>query len=705
MKLFKLLFIFVFISSLLNAQNVSFLEFDGDDSFYVNDNSSNDLDVTGSNWTLECWVYPTANTVPASGSYPSIISRKYSVEMYFRNTGSGTTSLGVGVIALSGSGSGFDVEATVTSGTNELTLNEWHHIAVSYDGTTTRLFFDGSVVGTSTDADFDLDASIAAMNFGVRYDGGYDATRYIDDCALDEIRYSKTARYTTDFTIGTASSPFTTDANTILLYHLNEGTGTSIANDGSTDFNTSLRSSPNDATWRTYNYYSDELPLQFVIDGNMKDDLYISLATKQNSNSGFGSAIDVSEIKYYNDADNEMIYLGVIGKLNTGSTDGIGIWLNTDSDSPLSGASAGTALGITGGGHYIDGDAGSHLNFKADFEVDYMFALNPGASSSNVYFDAATQLSSAAAHYQGACDQAGTSATNSSADGTVFTQNAITFAFDNSAGSTTGFEVALPYSELGISSLDNLEVFAFVVSSTAYFSDVTVPGDITTGNPGQDVDFGSLSGGDFHAGTAPVPVELNSFVANINGDKVTLTWRTATEVNNYGFEIQRQAVSNENSEWEAIGFVEGAGNSNSPKSYSFTDNVSASGKYSYRLKQIDLDGTFEYSDVVEVNIGTPVKFELSQNYPNPFNPTTTISYSIPSVIARSPAMAGTQSIVNVALTVYNALGQKVATLVNKEQAPGNYTVQFDATDLASGVYFYTLHAGKFVATKKMILMK
>jgi len=101
----------------------------------------------------------------------------------------------------------------------------------------------------------------------------------------------------------------------------------------------------------------------------------------------------------------------------------------------------------------------------------------------------------------------------------------------------------------------------------------------------------------------------------------------------------------------------------------------------------------------------PTKYELSQNYPNPFNPTTTITYSIPSVIARSPANDGKQSIVNVALTVYNSLGQKIATLVNKEQAPGNYIVQFDASKLPSGIYFYTLRAGDFVSTKKMILMK
>jgi hypothetical protein len=102
-----------------------------------------------------------------------------------------------------------------------------------------------------------------------------------------------------------------------------------------------------------------------------------------------------------------------------------------------------------------------------------------------------------------------------------------------------------------------------------------------------------------------------------------------------------------------------------------------------------------------------IEFSLSQNYPNPFNPTTTILYSIPtpSVFTRRSAMAETQSAVKVTLIVYNTLGQKVTTLVNKAQTPGNYTVQFDASDLPSGIYFYSLQARNFVATKKMIFIK
>ncbi len=192
-----------------------------------------------------------------------------------------------------------------------------------------------------------------------------------------------------------------------------------------------------------------------------------------------------------------------------------------------------------------------------------------------------------------------------------------------------------------------------------------------------------------------LPVELTAFSASANGNNIELKWKTATEVNNYGFEIERAI---DEKIWEKIGFVEGHGNSNSPKEYSFTDeSIENSGKYFYRLKQIDVDGTFEYSPIVEVFVGAPGKFELAQNYPNPFNPATTISYSIPSDIKGD--------VTNVKLIVYDVLGREVATLVNEKQSPGNFNVTFNATHLPSGIYFYKLTAGNFTTIKKMILMK
>jgi Secretion system C-terminal sorting domain len=143
---------------------------------------------------------------------------------------------------------------------------------------------------------------------------------------------------------------------------------------------------------------------------------------------------------------------------------------------------------------------------------------------------------------------------------------------------------------------------------------------------------------------------------------------------------------------EKIGFVKGNGNSNSPKNYSYTDEGVTSGKYNYRLKQIDNDGQFEYSKVVEVSIKVPEKFALEQNYPNPFNPGTKINFVIPK-----------SSFVN--LKVYDVLGNEVATLVEEEKQAGSYEVNFDASQLSSGVYFCKLTAGDFIETKKMLLMK
>jgi len=207
-------------------------------------------------------------------------------------------------------------------------------------------------------------------------------------------------------------------------------------------------------------------------------------------------------------------------------------------------------------------------------------------------------------------------------------------------------------------------------------------------------------------GGSPLPVELTSFTASVSGGKVTLNWQTATEVNNYGFEIERTSPrpspQGEGGEagrgWENIGFVAGHGNSNSVKEYLFVDGNVSNGKVSYRLKQIDNDGKYEYSKEIEIDLGTPNEFSLSQNYPNPFNPSTTIRYSIPNVIAGEAK----QSVV---LKVYDILGNVVATLVNEQKSAGNYEVKFNASNLSSGIYFYKLQSGSFVQTKKFILIK
>jgi hypothetical protein len=188
----------------------------------------------------------------------------------------------------------------------------------------------------------------------------------------------------------------------------------------------------------------------------------------------------------------------------------------------------------------------------------------------------------------------------------------------------------------------------------------------------------------------PLPVELAFFSGVLNGNKIELRWRTETEVNNYGFDIER---TNDKSDWLRIGFIEGHGNSNSPKQYNFSDReIEQTGEYYYRLKQIDNDGIFEYSDVVTIEVGVPNKFNLSQNYPNPFNPETRIDFTLPEKQL-------------VSIRVYNTLGELIMELVNEEREAGSYSVTFEASNLPSGVYIYRLQTSSFAANKKMTLLK
>ncbi len=197
------------------------------------------------------------------------------------------------------------------------------------------------------------------------------------------------------------------------------------------------------------------------------------------------------------------------------------------------------------------------------------------------------------------------------------------------------------------------------------------------------------SPGAYNTTGSEIPVELTSFTANVVEGKIKLAWTTATELNNYGFNVERKMID---SQWENIGFVEGAGNSTSRIDYSFIDKESTSSKVQYRLKQLDLDGSFEYSNIVEVNLGLPTEFKLSQNYPNPFNPTTAINFTLPEA-----------SIVK--LSVYNAIGEKIVDVLNNQMEAGYHSVNFDGSNLTSGLYFYRIEIANYSSTKKMMLLK
>ena len=189
-----------------------------------------------------------------------------------------------------------------------------------------------------------------------------------------------------------------------------------------------------------------------------------------------------------------------------------------------------------------------------------------------------------------------------------------------------------------------------------------------------------------------VPVELLAFTASVNNSEVQLLWSTTSELNNQGFEIERSLNTQAN--FIKIGFVKGNGTSTEVNNYSYIDRPELTGvqKIYYRLKQIDNNGTSSYSNVVTIDINIPNGFVLNQNYPNPFNPSTKISYSLASDAF-------------VLLKVYDFIGKEVSTLVSETRPAGNHNLTFDASDLPSGTYFYTLSTGDYVSTKKMMLLR
>lgn len=192
-----------------------------------------------------------------------------------------------------------------------------------------------------------------------------------------------------------------------------------------------------------------------------------------------------------------------------------------------------------------------------------------------------------------------------------------------------------------------------------------------------------------------LPVELATFKAIFDQKIIQLYWETVTEVNNFGFEVERKDIfPDENrNDWKIIGFVPGHGNSNSKKSYHFNDiNIELSGYYGYRLKQIDVDGKFKFSKMIEIELAAPDEFQLFQNYPNPFNPITSIGFTVPHNS-------------HIELNVLNILGEKIKELVKGELMAGTYKVEFNGKNFSNGIYYYELKCDNFRKTMKMMLIK
>ncbi len=420
-----------------------------------------------------------------------------------------------------------------------------------------------------------------------------------------------------------------------------------------------------------------------TIDGNLTEAGYMSLATKQNSNASFGPNTDVTEIVVLPDNAANMLCVGLKSVLDNGTNNGIGLWLDF---SELTGAAAGTALGGSPGGHYMGGNGGSNASFQADFEVDYMLAYNPGTDASNNFVDLVSLVGGRNAEFLGNTGQSGATVNN---EGGVFSAGSVRLAFQNGGGNQ-GLELCAPYSELGITSAGSIAAFAFVVSSTAFFSDVTVPGNITTGQPGFDTNFGSLSGGPYNSSQQVLPVELTAFDALVDANKVMLAWQTASELNNSGFAVEHaEGVS----PFGQVTFVTGRGTTSEATTYSYQLDGLPAGLHRFRLKQIDFDGMFTYSPTLSVAVGVPSALTLDPVYPNPFNPTATVRFAV-------------QETQPVSVAVYNVLGQQVQVLFDGIATGGTAQMAtLDGSALPGGLYFVRMTGPSMTVMQAVTLLK
>ena len=559
-----------------------------------------------------------------------------------------------------------------------LSTNTWYHFAAVFDGSKSYLYINGKL---------DNSMATSANNFtssGSFILGGVDGTSRALDGLMDELKIWSTARTASEIRTDMMRTLSGSETGLLAYYRFDQADGTTLYDyssngydatlnnmDGSTDwvgssaFNTWIGSESSD--WNTAaNWSYNSVPISY--DNNVG--IYSYIGGNEFSSNSYGASIGVNNMLVSTSSTLSLpMNINITGNLILESNLNLGTHNISLGSSGYLIEDAGNAAGTTGlitctqnpGTLSSENIAGLGLTITAGSSTGYIsiyrgFAQSSGGLTDGLY------------RYYNLNIQNGQS---------------IDLVFNYFDSEVTGTESNLCFFQ----TLDDLEGGAFNWSKESSCTINTTANTITLSS--FNIASGTtyrITGADLNS---PMPVELTNFTANAIDGKVHLNWQTATEVNNYGFDVERKM---ENGEWITVGFVEGYGNSNSPKEYSFTNESPASGILYYRLKQIDNDGKYKYSGVVEVQSGIPVDFGLSQNYPNPFNPTTTIQYSLPKTG-------------NVKLTVYNVLGEKVADLVNETKEAGIHTVNFDASNFNSGLYFYKIETNGFTQTRKMMLIK
>ncbi len=340
-----------------------------------------------------------------------------------------------------------------------------------------------------------------------------------------------------------------------------------------------------------------------------------------------------------------------------------------------------------------------------------LFPLGSGNNNRNIWIGGTTTSSGGGTISTQHTDASGTSSISFSENSQDFVnRHNMNWTISTADGLHSSFNLSLRIQGSGISGINSVSDLNISSSTGAIGGSYSNPsGTVTDPQVNRTGLNETIISNTFYiaaTSTSPLPVEINSFSATYYQNSIQIAWKTSTEVNNFGFEVQRSAVSSQRSAnagadscklnadgWIKIGFVKGFGNSNSPKDYTFVEEkLAGPGVYFYRLKQIDNDGKFEYSKVVSVNFNRSLEFQLEQNFPNPFNPVTSIRFTLPE--------GG-----SVLMKIYDALGREVKTILNEFMPAGVHSINISAGNLCSGIYYYEITAGRHNAIRKMIILK
>jgi len=411
------------------------------------------------------------------------------------------------------------------------------------------------------------------------------------------------------------------------------------------------------------------LAAQPTIDGNLSDASYTTVGTFTSGRDSYGADNDMGAIKYY--TDNTTLYIGITGEI--ASNNNIVLFLNF---SGYGGRGAGNELDptniATNGCFEGSGLDGARLDMDADFAI----AFNEGTSSVNFYADGIRYGSGGTAVLNNAFigdtgSQSGTSANFNSASAFGGTGN-ITLAYNNgySGNSNLGIEFSIPISAFpGVTNAQTVEFFALITNANGEASNETIPGDPGASNLGFDFDFSAVTSQNFFTSAAMLPVELSQFGVEVKGISAKLSWRTESEFNNHYFEIQHSMDARN---WKALGRVEGWGTTLTPQEYVFMDDNPNAGVNYYRLMQVDYDGGFEFSEVVQANLDITTT-DISC-YPNPVETALTVQW---------PAESGR----NLIAELFDAKGKAVC----KEQVSMDTgKLEIDLQFFPSGIYVLRL---------------